>query len=111
MNRIQFWILTGLSGLVVVLMVAQIVLVRLAAQDQNRNAAAQQYLSLGQTSQGMVKQLAVRIFQDSQKTADPTLKQVLDRQQITYNPNPSADSNSTDNPAAPAPAPAPAPTH
>ena len=108
MNRIQFWILTGLSGLVLILLVAQIALVRMTNFEQNRLALAQQVISQGQASQSILKQLAIRIFQDSQKYNDSGLKDLMARQQITYNPGDST--NSTEAPASPATTPAPA-TH
>jgi hypothetical protein len=40
----------------------------------------------------------VRIYQDSQRTADPGLKDLLARQQITYNP---PTTNATETPATP----------
>jgi hypothetical protein len=93
MNRIQFFVLTGLSSLVVVLLVGHIFLVRQTNFEQNRLAQAQQVINQGQAFQGNLKQLAVRIFQDSQKTGDQGLKDLLTRQQISYNPSPAgADS-------------------
>jgi len=88
MNRIQFFVLTGLSSLVVVLLIGHIFLTRQTNFEQNRLAQAQQVINQGQTFQGNLKQLAVRIFQDSQKSGDQGLKDLLARQQITYNPAP-----------------------
>jgi hypothetical protein len=88
MNRIQFFVLIGLSSLVVLLLIGDIFLVRQTNFEQNRLAAAQQAISQGQTFQANLKQLAVRIFQDSQKTQDQGLKDLLARQQITYNASP-----------------------
>jgi hypothetical protein len=104
MNRIQFFVLTGLSSLVVLLLIGQIFLARQAGYEQNRLQAAQQVITQGQAFQSNLKQLAVRIFQDSQKTQDQGLKDLLTRQQISYTPN--AETNSTENPMAPTPAPA-----
>jgi len=108
MNRIQFFVLTGLSSLVVLLLIGHILLVRQTNFEQNRLAAAQQVINQGQAFQGNLKQLAVRIYQDSQKTQDPGLKELLDRQQIKYNPPPES-TPATDSPA-PA-TPTPSPTH
>jgi hypothetical protein len=88
MNRIQFFVLIGMSSLVVLLLIGHIFLVRQTNFEQNRLAAAQQAINQGQTFQGNLKQLAVRIYQDSQKTGDPGLKDLLVRQQITYNAAP-----------------------
>lgn len=104
MNRIQFFILTSLSGLVALLLVLNIFLVRSTNFEQNRLAAAQQVVTQGQAFEGNLKQLAIRIFQDSQKTQDPGLKEILDRQQIKFTPN-ADNSGGTDNSSAtPAPA-------
>jgi hypothetical protein len=88
MNRIQFFVLTGLSSLVVLLLIGHIFLTRQNNFEQNRLAAAQQVINQGQAFQGNLKQLAVRIYQDSQKTQDQGLKDLLARQQITYAPTP-----------------------
>ncbi len=88
MNRIQFFVLTGLSSLVVLLLIGHIFLTRQNNFEQNRLAAAQQVINQGQAFQGNLKQLAVRIFQDSQKSGDQGLKDLLTRQQISYNPSP-----------------------
>ena len=71
------------------LLIGDIFLVRQTNFEQNRLAAAQQAINQGQTFQGNLKQLAVRIFQDSQKGGgDQGLKELLARQQITYNAQP-----------------------
>ena len=95
MNRIQFFILTGLSSLIALLLVGHIFLQRQATYEQALYSQAQQTISIGQASQAMMKQLAVRIFQDSQKTQDQGLKDLLTRQQITYTPPPES-TNATD---------------
>jgi len=99
MNRIQFFVLTGLSSLVVLLLIGHIFLVRQTNFEQNRLAAAQQAVTQAQTFQGNLKQLAIRIYQDSQKTQDPGLKELLDRQQIKYSPG--ADNTSATQAPAP----------
>ncbi len=106
MNRIQFWSLNALSGLVVVLLLAQILLVRQSNFEQNRLALAQQAVTQGQAFSGNLKQLALRIVQVSQQTNDQALKDLLARQQISFTPN--ADSGSG---SAPSSTPAPATTH
>jgi uncharacterized protein YpmS len=102
MNRIQFFVLTGLSSLVLLLLIGHIFLVRQTNFQQNRAAVAQQIVNQAQTFQANLKQLAVRIYSDAQKTQDPGLKELLDRQQIKFTPN---DANGAAEPAA-APAPA-----
>jgi hypothetical protein len=104
MNRIQFFILTGLSSLIFLLLIGHIFLVRQTNFQQNRAAAAQQIVNQGQIFQGNLKQLAVRIYQDSQKSGDQGLKDLLARQQISYSTN-------TEPPEAPAPATPPPAAH
>src|SRR5271170_1325046 len=106
MNRIQFFVLTGLSSLVVLLLAGNILLSRQVAIDQSKFAQAQQAVQQGQVFQGDLKQLAVRIFQDSQKTQDSALKDLLQRNQITYTPNSGENSGSSSN-SGPSPIPAP----
>ena len=101
MNRIQFFVLTGLSSLVGLLLIGDIFLVRQANLEQNRLAQAQQVINQGQAFQGNLKQLAVRIYSDSQKTQDPGLKELLERQQIKYTPG--ADGATASEPPAPPP--------
>lgn len=100
MNRIQFFVLTGMSSLVVLLLVGHIFLVRETNYEQNRLAQAQQAITQGQAFQNNLKQLAVRIFQDSQKSGDQGLKDLLTRQQISYTPGPQG-TNATESPAIP----------
>jgi hypothetical protein len=100
MNRIQFFVLTGMSSLVVLLLIGQIFLVREATYEQNRLGLAQQNITQAQAFQANLKQLAVRIFQDSQKSGDQGLKDLLARQQISYTPGPQS-TNATESPAAP----------
>ena len=95
MNRIQFFVLTGLSRLVVLLLIGHIFLVRQTNFEQNRLAQAQQVINQGQAFQGNLKQLAERIYSDSQKTQDPGLQKLLERQQIKYTPAPESP-NPTD---------------
>ena len=52
MNRIQFFILTGLSSLVVLLLVGDIFLVRETNFQQNRSAYAQQIVNQAQSGSG-----------------------------------------------------------
>src|SRR5476649_2732555 len=104
MNRIQFFVLTGLSSLVVLLLLGNILLIRQNNFEQNRLAQAQQIVNQGQSLQGNLKQLALRIYQDSQKTQDAGLKELLDRQQIKINAGPQTP------PPADSPAPSPAPS-
>ena len=97
MNRIQFFVLTGLSCLVLLLLVGNLFLLRQTGMAQSQLAADQQAITQGQAFATNWKQLATRIIQDSQKTQDQGLKDILTRQQITY----TAGTNATESPAAP----------
>ncbi len=99
MNRIQFYILTGLSSLLALLLVGQIALSVAVGSSQARWTAAQEAVQQGNVFQNDLKQLAIRIYTDSNRTSDPALKDLLAREQITYTP---ASTNSTETPAAPA---------
>ncbi len=98
MNRIQFFVLTGLSSLLVLLLAGHIALVVAVNHSQMSWAAAQQEVNKGQVAQNGLKQVAVRIFNDSRSTNDAGLKDLLAKEQITYTPQ----TNGTENPAAPA---------
>jgi uncharacterized protein YpmS len=100
MNRIQFFLLVGLSSLIVLLLIGHILLVRQTNFEQNRPAMAQQALQQGQAFQNNLKQLATRIVQDSQKTQDQGLKDLLTRQQISFTAN-AENSNPPATPATP----------
>jgi hypothetical protein len=99
MNRIQFFVLTGLSSLLALLVLGHIALSVAVGRGQANWSAAQQAVQQGNVFQNDLKQLAVRIYTDSNRTADPGLKDLLAREQITYTPS----TNSTETPAAPAP--------
>jgi hypothetical protein len=100
MNRLQFFVLTGLSSLVVLLLIGHILLGRQTGFEQNRLAAAQQAINRGQSLQGNLQRLAGRIYNDGK--TDPALRDLLVREQIKVNPGPEAP--------APAPAESPAPS-
>lgn len=102
MNRIQFFLLTGLSSLIVLLLIGHILLVRQTNFEQNRLAMAQQAINQGQAFQNNLRQLATRIVQDSQKTQDAGLKELLVRQQISFTPAPD-NTNAAPSPIAPPP--------
>jgi hypothetical protein len=84
--------------LVLLLLIGQILLVHQVSIDQNMFTQAQQTVNQAQAFQSNLKQLAVRIYQDSQKTQDAGLKELLERQQIKYTPG---DTNATETPAPP----------
>jgi len=97
MNRTYFWILTSLSSLITLLLLLQILLVCMAKNDEVRLAQRQQFVNLGQQSEVHLRQLAGRIYQVSQQTQDPALKELLTRQQISITPN--SDSTTGSEPA------------
>jgi hypothetical protein len=81
----------------VLLLVGQVVLGRLTDNARLRVAAAQQVIGQGEASQSMLKQLAARIYQDAEKTQDPGLKDLVSREQISFNPS-NANSGGTSSP-------------
>ncbi|MCE0522240.1 MAG: hypothetical protein LV480_04950 [Methylacidiphilales bacterium] len=105
MNRIQFILLTSLCGLVLLLLIGNIFLAYNANRQQALFNQAQEMVREGQVSQTLSKQLALRIYEESQKTQDQALKDLLVRQQISYTPA-KQSANPTDLPVSPAPAPA-----
>lgn len=109
MNRNEFLIATSLSSLVVILLIAQIVLVRMANTDQNQVMGARQYISQGEVCLKNLQQVALRTAQLAQQKDDQGLKDVMARQSISISAPPSQASGSSAA-AAPAPAPAPAST-
>lgn len=84
-----------MSGLIVVLLLAQILLARQNNFEQNRLSQAQQIVTQAQGFQANLKQLAMRIYQLSQQTQDQGLKDLLVRQQITFNSNQSSGNGSS----------------
>jgi hypothetical protein len=103
MNRIQFLTVTGLSGLVALLLLLQIVFVKMEQADQLRLMERNQIVSQGQACQNSLKQLVLRIYQVSQQTQDPSLKDLLARHQISITPNQAQGADSTGS--------SPSPTH
>jgi hypothetical protein len=99
MNRIQFFVLTGLASVAFLLFVGHIALTYQVGKAQGQLALAQQVVQQGSIFKGDLQQLAVRIYSDSAHTNDPGLKGLLQRQQITYTPGPAT--NATETPAAP----------
>ena len=98
MNRLQFFILTGLASLLFLLLFAHIFLIMTVNRAQIDWAVAQQKVQQGNIFQNDLRQLAVRVYTDSQRTSDPGLKDLLARQQITYTP---PATNATETPATP----------
>ena len=82
------------------LLIVHIYLVHTVSNQQILLNQVQQTVTQAQAFQGNLKQLAVRIYQDSQKTQDASLKDLMARQQITFTPAPQS-TNSTESPAAP----------
>jgi hypothetical protein len=93
MNRTHFSILTGLSSLIAILLVLQIIFVHLIKQDQIRLAQRQQIVTEGQAYDLHARQVATRIYQVSQQAQDQGLKDLMIRQQISVTPSPDATTN------------------
>jgi hypothetical protein len=99
MNRIQFFVLTGLSSVLFLLILGQVLLSYSVGHAQGEWSQDQQAVQQGNIFQNDLKQLAVRIYSDSSRSTDQGLKDLLARQQITYTPGPAT--NATETPAAP----------
>jgi len=97
MNRIQFFVLTGLASVLALLLIGQIALSYSVGHAQGQWTQDQQAVQQGSIFQNDLKQLAVRVYSDSTRSNDPGLKDLLARQQITYTPS----TNATETPAAP----------
>src|ERR1700679_2547412 len=98
MNRIQFFVITGLASLLLLLLIGNVALTYSVSSAQSNAVREQQTIQEAGTFRGYLQELAGRIWQDSQRTADPGLKDLLARQQITYTP---PTTNSTETPASP----------
>jgi hypothetical protein len=99
MNRIQFFVLTGLSSLLLILVGFHIALVLQVNKGQATIAAAQQAVNQGNVFGNDLQQLALAIGKESVRTGDQGLKDLLARNQITYNP---PTTNNPETPATPA---------
>jgi DNA-binding transcriptional regulator of glucitol operon len=106
MNRIQFFVLTGLSSLIVLLLIGHIFLTRASNFEVNQLSQAQQVINQGQAFQGNLQRLAGTIYQDSVKTGDQGLKDILARNEISVS-NPPVSTNSPDSNGTQAPSPSP----
>ncbi len=108
MNRIQFFILTGISAIVLILMAANIYLSHRTINVQTAAYQTQQNVTTGERFRNVLTTVVQRINAQIQKTNDQALKDLLARQKIsTQAPPPAsapapASTNSTDTPAAPA---------
>ena len=99
MKNYEFWILNGLSGLVVVLLTTHVFVMRAASSQQQQLVLAQQFVNQGQQAQSFVQQLAVRINTESQKGGgNQALKDLLTREQIKVNNGDSSGVASTPSP-------------
>lgn len=106
MNRLQFIIVTSLSGVIAFCIFLQIVLVRISANDDQMARDDQAKLQQGQLCFTRLQQIAGRIAQVAQQQDDQQLKDLLQRQNIQIKPAPAAS-----NAPAPAATAAPAATH
>jgi hypothetical protein len=105
MNRVQFIIVTTLSGIVALCIFLQIIFVRLLGSDQSRLRDTEQALQAGQNDFTHLQQIATRVAQLAQQQNDQALKDLLARQQIQIKANPDdANASAPAAPAAPAPA-------
>jgi len=99
MNRIQFFVLTGLSSVLALLLFGHIALNYEANKAQAEIAVAQQIATQGGVSYQGLNLLARRIFNDAEKTGDPGLKALVSKYKIQISGGNST--NSTETPASP----------
>ena len=105
MNRIQFYILVGLSSMLVVFLALNLWLVHKVTFQQGEVSSLQQAFTQGRDVQQKLTQLIQRINVEVQKTPpNQALKDILTREQINIKaPDAGANANATDSSAAPAP--------
>jgi hypothetical protein len=84
MTRLQFWILTVTSSVAGLLLLGQIAVSQMARSTNRELQGMEILIQQGEESNKLWQQIAVRTYQASQQ--DPTLKEVLSRQQITVSP-------------------------
>ena len=110
MNRLQFLIVTILSGIVALCIFLQIIFVRLLGADQSRLRDTEQALQAGQNDFTHLQQIATRVAQLAQQQNDEALRDLLARQNIQIKANPD-EATSAPAPAPATPAPAAPSTH
>jgi hypothetical protein len=111
MNRLQFIIVTSLSGVIALCIFVQIILVRMSATDELNVQKAQATLQQGQLCYTRLQQIAGRVAQLAQSQNDQVLKDLLTRQNITIKP-PGSDGSAPAGASAPTiTTPEPASTH
>jgi hypothetical protein len=98
MNRIQFLILTSLSGVIALCIFLQIIFVRMSQSQEQRLGLANAQLQEGQAYYTHLQQIGGRIAQVAQQQQDQALKDLLVSQNLV-SPAPAAGSA----PAAPTP--------
>jgi hypothetical protein len=82
MNRVQFIIVTTLSGIVALCILLQIIFVRLSAADELKLRQVSAALQEGQADFDHLQQIATRVAQVAQQQNDDQLRQILSRQNI-----------------------------
>ena len=105
MNRIQFYTLTALGLIFLLLVAVHFVGAHRLNYAQGQMIQAQQKITQANTCTANLKQLAVRVVQVEQKTMDVGLRDFMTRQQIVTHAPPTNAASGT-----PPPANAPQPT-
>lgn len=109
MNRIQFIVLTTLSGIVALCIFLQIIFVRLSSADELRLRQYGEALQEGQSDFDHLQQIATRVAQLAQQQNDDQLRDLLTRQNIQIKDTTNAPAAA--GPSTPPPAPAAPSTH
>lgn len=94
MNSVKFYILTGLSSLVVLLLLTQGILGHIVDSQQQQILSARETINEGQQSETRLQQVAYALNGVAAQTNDQALKDILTRQNIVVRV-PAADTNAS----------------
>jgi hypothetical protein len=100
MNRVQFWIVTGMAALALPLAVAAIVLAQLNRGLQGEIAQRQQYVQQSVQLEGLYREIVRALAELGARNNDEAVRLMLARHGITYTVN--APPAAAQPPAAPA---------
>jgi hypothetical protein len=91
MNRVQFWIATGLSGLLFLLVIIQFLVVQNTGKLAMEAEGYRQQLAQAQTLQPILQGVAVRLAKAGE--TEPELKSILAKHKLQVNFNANAAGN------------------
>lgn len=111
MNRVQFIIVTALSGLVAFCILLQIIFVRISAADELQLRSINVALQEGQADLDHLQQVATRTAQVAQQQNDDQLRELLTRQNIQVKAPPSSTTTQPSTTTTATPSTSPSSTH